>query len=37
VFRRDIADPEFARLFMGIWLSDRTSEPKMRQALLGYQ
>ena len=37
VFRRDIADPEFARLFMGIWLSDRTSEPKMRQALLGLE
>lgn len=37
VFRRDMADPEFARLFMGIWLSDRTSEPKMRQALLGLE
>ncbi|NDD11661.1 MAG: hypothetical protein EB072_03210 [Betaproteobacteria bacterium] len=35
VFKREIADPEFARLFMGIWLSDLTSEPKMRQALLG--
>jgi len=31
----DIRDPEFARLFIGIWLSPRTSEPQLRQALLG--
>lgn len=31
----EIADPEFARLFFGIWLSDKTSAPKLRLALLG--
>ena len=31
----EIADPEFARLFFGIWLSPQTSEPAMRLALLG--
>jgi hypothetical protein len=31
----DIRDPEFARLFIGIWLSPRTSEPQLRRALLG--
>ncbi len=31
----DVADVEFARLFIGIWLSPRTSEPQLRQALLG--
>jgi hypothetical protein len=31
----EIADPEFARLFFGIWLSLQTSEPAMRLALLG--
>ena len=30
----EIRDVEFARLFFGIWLSPKTSEPKMRQALL---
>jgi hypothetical protein len=30
----EIRDPEFARLFFGIWLSPRTSEPAMRRALL---
>jgi hypothetical protein len=30
----EIADGEFARLFFGIWLSPKTSEPKMRDALL---
>lgn len=30
----DIADVEFARLFFGIWLSPKTSEPKVRAALL---
>lgn len=31
----ELADAEFARVFFGIWLSDKTSEPKLRQALLG--
>ena len=30
----DIRDAEFARLFFGIWLSPKTSEPKLRSALL---
>ena len=30
----EVADPEFARLFFGIWLSDKTPEPRLRQALL---
>ncbi len=30
-----IVDAEFARLFFGIWLSDKTSEPTLRAALLG--
>ena len=30
-----IDDPEFARLFFGIWLAPTTSEPDLRQALLG--
>ena len=30
----EIPDGEFARLFFGIWLSPKTSEPKMRDALL---
>ncbi len=29
-----IRDPEFARLFFGIWLSERTSEPGLRASLL---
>jgi hypothetical protein len=33
--RAEIADPEFARLFFGIWLSERTPEPRLRDALLG--
>ena len=33
--RGDIREPEFARMFFGIWLSPRTSEPAIRQALLG--
>jgi hypothetical protein len=33
--RGHIRDNEFARLFIGIWLSPRTSEPQLRQALLG--
>jgi hypothetical protein len=31
----EVKDPEFARLFFGIWLSPRTSEPALRQALIG--
>ena len=30
----EIQDPEFARLFFGIWLSPHTSEPQLRGALL---
>ena len=30
----EIKDAEFARLFFGIWLSPKTSEPQMRSALL---
>jgi len=30
-----INDPEFARRFFGIWLSPKTSEPALREALLG--
>ena len=30
----EIRDVEFARLFFGIWLSPKTSEPKLRSALL---
>ena len=30
----EIADAEFSRLFFGIWLSPKTSEPAMRAALL---
>lgn len=33
--RADIRDPDFARLFFSIWLSARTSEPTLRQALVG--
>ena len=31
----ELRDAEFARLFFGIWLSDKTSEPALRDALLG--
>ena len=31
----DVSDPEFARLFFGIWLSDKSSEPQKRAVLLG--
>lgn len=31
----EIADAQFARLFFAIWLGPRTSEPALRQALLG--
>lgn len=30
-----IADPEFSRWFFNIWLGDKTSEPKLRDKLLG--
>ncbi len=30
----EIRDAEFAKLFFGIWLSPRTSEPRLREALL---
>ncbi|MGE0333279.1 MAG: chalcone isomerase family protein [Ramlibacter sp.] len=30
----EVRDPDFARVFMGIWLSPRTSEPAMREQLL---
>ena len=33
--RADVPDPDFARAFFSIWLSPRTSEPKLRLALLG--
>jgi hypothetical protein len=33
--RGEIADPEFGRRFFGIWLSPTTSEPGLRQSLLG--
>ena len=29
-----IADPEFARAFFGIWLSEKTSEPRLRARML---
>ena len=31
----EIKDADFSRQFFGIWLSPKTSEPKLRQALLG--
>jgi hypothetical protein len=33
--RADVTDPDFARAFIAIWLSPKTSEPKLRLALLG--
>jgi hypothetical protein len=33
--RSDVRDSEFARRFMGIWLSNSTSAPALRLALLG--
>jgi hypothetical protein len=32
--RAEINDPEFSRLFFGIWLASHTSEPRMRSELL---
>lgn len=34
-FVAQIDDPEFSRAFFGIWLSNKTSEPKLRRKLLG--
>jgi Chalcone isomerase-like len=34
-FRGEPREPDFARLFFGIWLSPRTSEPALRETLLG--
>lgn len=31
----EVRDAEFTRLFFGIWLSTQTSEPKMRNLLIG--
>lgn len=31
----ELRDPEFARLFFGIWLSGQSSQPHMRRELLG--
>ncbi len=33
--RCEIAEPDFARLFFGIWLAPQSSEPALRLALLG--
>ena len=33
--RQRIDDAQFARLFFGIWLSPQTSEPALREQLLG--
>jgi hypothetical protein len=30
-----VPDPEFAKAFFGIWLSEKTSEPRLRKRLLG--
>jgi hypothetical protein len=30
----EVSDPDFSPLFFGIWLSPRTSEPRLREALL---
>lgn len=33
--RAEVRDGEFARRFFGIWLAPQTSEPTLREALLG--
>ncbi len=33
--RGEVRDADFTRLFFGIWLSPRTSQPELRAALLG--
>jgi hypothetical protein len=35
--RGEVRDAEFMRLFFGIWLSPRTSQPRLRESLLGTQ
>ena len=35
MLRGELDDADFSRLFFGIWLSPRTSEPALRLALLG--
>ena len=35
--RPSVRDPEFSRLFFGIWLSHATSEPQLRRGLLARQ
>ena len=35
LWRGEVRDADFARLFFGIWLSEQTSEPGLRAALLG--
>jgi hypothetical protein len=35
--RGELRDAEFTRLFFGIWLSPRSSRPRLREALLGTQ
>jgi hypothetical protein len=30
-----VKDSEFAKRFFGIWLSERTSAPRLRSSLLG--
>jgi hypothetical protein len=34
-FRGEIADADFADAFFGIWLNEKTSQPRMRNQLLG--
>jgi hypothetical protein len=31
----EVKDPEFTKLFFDIWLSEKTSEPKLRNQILG--
>jgi hypothetical protein len=35
--QHSIADPQFARAFLAIWLGTDTSEPALREQLLGYR
>lgn len=34
-YRGEIADPAFTDAFFGIWLSEKSSQPRMRERLLG--
>jgi len=36
-FLGTVQDPEFARAFFGIWLDDKTSEPRLRNKMLGIE